>query len=399
MSEADPACPMTSPLPGRDDRKSAALADAEARPDAGFAPVNEFAFARDIMRSSAVRQGMDNEYFADRDPSRIPVIFLDGELHKRRRAQLARYFTPKAIKDRHRGVMDRTTAELMTQLRRSGRGQLDVMSLRLASDVAAEIVGLTSSDASAMSDRLRKLFGASGKTKGGGLKAWMGKLEHVLRTIWFLRCDVRPAIRDRIGEDKDDVISYLVREDFSEEEILVECMTYATAGMITTREFIVMVAWHLFEKDDLRRQFLDGDEDVQFAILDEILRIDPVAAYVYRRAEEDMTTSDGRTVKAGEQFLVDIRSINLDEQATGACPFAIDPERAKRQKMPSNWLSFGDGPHRCPGAQVALHETRVFIDALMRVPGVRLARKPTLGWIEEINGYELHGAIVECDRG
>jgi hypothetical protein len=393
MSEAD-ACPIS-----RDDRKSAALADAEAKPEAGFAPVTDFALARDIMRSAAVRQGMDNDYFADKEPSKVPVIFLDGELHKKRRAQLARYFTPKAIKDRHRKVMDDTTAELMAQLRRNGRGQLDVMSLRLASDVAAEIVGLTSSDASAMSDRLRKLFGASSKAKGGSLRARMGKLEHVLRTLWFLRSDVRPAIRDRKAEDRDDVISFLVREGYSEQEILVECMTYATAGMITTREFIVMVAWHLLDKEDLRRQFLDGDEEVQFAILDEILRIDPVAAYVYRRAEEDTVISDGKVVKAGEQFLVDIRNINLDEEATGACPFAIDPERSKRQRMPSNWLSFGDGPHRCPGAQVAMHETRVFIDALIRVPGIRLARKPTMGWIEEINGYELHGAIVECDRG
>jgi cytochrome P450 len=207
-----------------------------------------------------------------------------------------------------------------------------------------------------------------------------------------------PAIRQRWTRDGDDVISYLVREGYSEQEILVECMTYATAGMITTREFIVMVAWHLLEKEELRRQFLDGGEDVQFAILDEILRIDPVAAYVYRRAEEDMTTSDGRLVKAGEQFLVDIRNSNVDAAAAGECPFAIDAERAKRQRMPSNWMSFGDGPHRCPGAQVALHETRVFIDALLRVPGIRLAMPPTLGWIEDINGYELHGAIVECDR-
>jgi cytochrome P450 len=209
---------------------------------------------------------------------------------------------------------------------------------------------------------------------------------------------VKPAIRDRQKQDRDDVISFLVREGYSDQEILVECMTYATAGMITTREFIVMVAWQLLEKDDLRRQFLKGGEETQFAILDEILRIDPVAAYLYRRAEEDMTTSEGKVVKAGEQFLVDIRNINLDEAATGECPLAIDPERAKRQRMPSNWLSFGDGPHRCPGAQVALHETRVFIDALLRIPGIRLARPPVMGWLEEINGYELHGAIVECDR-
>ncbi|MCB2073876.1 MAG: cytochrome P450 [Novosphingobium sp.] len=395
MTDSATACPVQ---PRSDDRKSAALADSAARPQPGFAPVTSFAFARDIMRSPAVRQGMEADYFADKDPGRTPVIFLDGELHKKRRAQLARYFTPKAIKDRHQLVMERTTAELMAQLRRNGRGRLDVLSLRLACDVAAEIVGLTNTDASAMSSRLRKKFRASSRGKRSGLLGKLGRLEDVARTLWFFRRDVLPAIRHRQTQDMDDVISFLVREGYSDQEILVECMTYATAGMITTREFIVMVAWQLLEKEDLRRQFLEGGEEVQFAILDEILRIDPVAAYLYRRADQDMTSSDGRQVKAGERFLVDIRNINLDEAAAGECPLAIDPERSKREKMPSNWMSFGDGPHRCPGAQVALHETRVFIDALLRLPGIRLAVPPTLGWLEEINGYELHGAIVECDR-
>lgn len=395
VSEAITACPVQA---GRDDRKSAALAEAQARPDPGFAPVTSFGMARDLMRSPAVLQGMNAAYFADKEPSRIPVIFLDGELHKKRRAQLARYFTPKAIKERHRLVMDRTTGELMDQLRRNGRGQLDVMSLRLACDVAAEIVGLTNTEASAMSNRLRKKFRASSKAKRPGLRGRIHRLEDVLRTLWFYRRDVVPAIRHRQKHDMDDIISFLVREGYSDQEILVECMTYATAGMITTREFIVMVAWHLLEKDDLRRQFLEGDEQVQLAILDEILRIDPVAAYIYRRAEGDITTSDGKQIKAGEKFLIDIRNINLDEAAVGECPFTIDAERSKRQRMPSNWMSFADGPHRCPGAQVALHETRVFIDALLRMPGIRLTVPPTLGWQEEINGYELHGAVVECDK-
>lgn len=395
VNETLPVCPVHK---DRDDRKSAALADLAARPVEGFAPVTRFGLARDILRGSTIRQGMDaGEYFADRDPNRIPVIFLDGEPHRKRRGQIARYFTPKAIKDRHSEVMERTTTELMAKLRQSGREQLDVMSLRLASDVAAEIVGLTSSDASAMSNRLRKLFAASNRGRLPGLRGRLGKIENVLRTMHFHRRDVVPAIRQRQKHDMDDVISFLVREGYSDQEILVECMTYATAGMITTREFIVMVAWQLFEKDELRKLFLEGGEDVQFAILDEILRIDPVAAYVYRRAEEDMVASDGRTVKAGEQFRIDIRTANLDEAATGECPYAIDPERSRKQRMTSSWLSFGDGPHRCPGAQVAMHETRIFIDALMRVPGIRLASPPTLGWLEEINGYELHGAIVECD--
>ena len=103
--------------------------------------------------------------------------------------------------------------------------------------------------------------------------------------------------------------------------------------------------------------------------------------------------------KADQLYALDIRQANTDEAVTGACPFSIDPERAKRQKIAGSWLSFGDGAHRCPGSQVALHETRIFIDALLRLPGVRLANVPEVTWNERIMGYELHGAFVECDRG
>jgi hypothetical protein len=83
----------------------------------------------------------------------------------------------------------------------------------------------------------------------------------------------------------------------------------------------------------------------------------------------------------------------------GEHPYEIDPDRARKMKVAGAWASFGDGPHRCPGAQVALAETRVFIDALLRVPGIRLETPPTVGWCDPIGGYELHGAIVVCDRG
>ncbi|MCB2079161.1 MAG: hypothetical protein KDE55_15880 [Novosphingobium sp.] len=196
-------CPVQS---DRDDRKSVALEDSAAKPMPGYAPISHFGFARDVLRSPAVKQGMDAHYFADKDPARTPVIFLDGESHEKRRAQLARYFTPRAIKDRHRLVMERTTTELMAQLRLTGRGQLDVPSLRLACDVAAEIVGLTSTDASAMPNRLHKKFRASSKVKRPGPLGKLGRLEDTASTIWFYRRDVVPAIRHRQATDMDDVI-------------------------------------------------------------------------------------------------------------------------------------------------------------------------------------------------
>ncbi len=44
------------------------------------------------------------------------------------------------------------------------------------------------------------------------------------------------------------MISHCLEMGYSDKAILVECMTYATAGMLTTREFIVMVAWYMLER-------------------------------------------------------------------------------------------------------------------------------------------------------
>ena len=74
---------------------------------------------------------------------------------------------------------------------------------------------------------------------------------------------MRPAIAARRGARRDDIISHLLDQSYSDKAILIECMTYAAAGMVTTREFIVMAAWHLLERETLRARFLAGGEEEQ----------------------------------------------------------------------------------------------------------------------------------------
>jgi len=167
--------------------------------------------------------------------------------------------------------------------------------------------------------------------------------------------------------------------------------------MMTTREFIVMCAWHLFEKPALLDRFLNEGEDMQFAILEEILRLEPVASLVHRRAAEPIDGESDATMRPGELVAISIRDANTDEAIAGACPFELDPDRAKRMKVVGPYMSFSDGPHRCPGAQVALHETRLFLDRMFRLPGIRLLSEPRIIWNSYIQGYELRGAVVACD--
>jgi multidrug efflux pump subunit AcrB len=79
-------------------------------------------------------------------------------------------------------------------------------------------------------------------------------------------------------------------------------------------------------------------------------------------------------------------------------PHRLDPNRRiEDHRFPRSLMSFGDGPHRCPGAAVALLESVIFLDHLFRVPGIRLAQTPTITSNPMVESYELRGAIVECN--
>ncbi|OMI85046.1 hypothetical protein BSZ07_34785, partial [Streptomyces sp. M1013] len=63
---------------------------------------------------------------------------------------------------------------------------------------------------------------------------------------------------------------------------------------------------------------------------------------------------------------------------------------------------FGDGPHRCPGAHIALLETDVFLSRLFALDGVRMTAEPRVTFQEAIDGYEIRDltvALPRADRG
>jgi len=396
MNATSATCPVHE---GRDDRKSAGLAYANLAPHEGSRVIRSFPAAREILRSPKVRQAGATASEADLSkPDEISFFFLDGELHRKRRAAVAGLFAPKTIVTRHQAVMNRTMDAIVAKLQRQGSAPLDELSWQMAVDVAAEIVGLTNSDSNEnLANRVRTVLDSTLERKPGLLNKLIFTIKSMIRIGRFWKHDLKPAIEARKNEPKDDVISYMVENNYSMKGMIMECLSYGGAGMMTTREFIVMCAWHLFDKPELLERFLTGGEEDQFAILEEILRLEPVASLLHRRAAEPVEGSQGGDMAEGEVVCLSLRDVNVDEAITGPCPYEIDPDRAKRMKVVGSYLSFGDGPHRCPGAQVALHETRIFLDRLFRLPGIRLASEPEILWNPQIQGYELRGAVVACD--
>jgi cytochrome P450 len=294
--------------------------------------------------------------------------------------------------------MNKVTKDLLQQFTASGSANLEDLSFSLAIEVVGEILGLTNSDQTTRPRRIQKVLAASVAAADSRLSRFWLNIMRAYRIGIFFWADVRPAINARKIAPKNDAISVYLEEGYSYIAIVIECLTYGTAGMLTTREFIVMAAWYLFEQEDLRNRFLGGDVNDQMAILMEILRLEPVAAMIHRRVDEAVDGVADAPLPPGEKYGIDIRAANVDEGLAGQCPFALDPDRAKRQKDLGRYLSFGDGPHSCPGWQVALHETRIFLEQLFQLPGIRLERAPEMSWNAQLGSYELRNANITCGR-
>lgn len=397
MNTESPTCPRHDNI---DRRKSAPIAIANTKPDDGAHWVKKPGIARKILRNkNSLQAGAGADMLHYDNPEQAPVFFLDGDEHFNKRRKTQRFLSPQAISSKHYQIMEETSDKLLAQLRRQGRAKLEDISYELAIEVVGEILGLTDSNQAGRARRIQRVLRASIAKSGNSAfsRLWVN-LWRVVHTGVFFWFDVRPAIKSRKKAPKSDAISFYLEEGYSNTAIIIECLTYGTAGMVTTREFIVMAAWYLFEDAALRQRYLDGDMKDQLAVLMEILRLEPVAAMIHRRVNEEVEGVDDRPLPPGEKYGIDIRSANIDEELVGECPFALDPDRAKRQKDSGRYLSFGEGPHSCPGWQVALQETRIFLERLLKVPGIKLERAPDIGWNDQLGGYELRNAIISCDK-
>jgi len=209
----------------------------------------------------------------------------------------------------------------------------------------------------------------------------------------FFLLDVKPAIAARRQSPGDDLISHLLGRGYSDVEILTECLTYGTAGMVTTREFVSVAAWHLLRDPELRADYVHGTEKERHAILHEILRLEPVVKTLYRRAGEGLTVG-GQAVPLGSLLALNVQDANLDPSALGGGAAELCPGRELPRGVQPPVLAFGDGHHRCPGAFLAIHESDVFLRRLLLWRDLEIVSEPRVSYNEVVKGYELRGFRV-----
>lgn len=374
------------------------------RDAAGVWQVRGFEEARTILRSANTKQAGFKAELLERLPTGIrnsPILYQEGKAHQLQRKQTARFFTPKTVSSDYRALMERLADELVARLQRTRHADLSQLSLALAVRVAGAVVGLTNSRLPGMDRRLNAFFSRDVPTWGWNPQALARFLRTQLPMAAFFYLDVQPAIRARRRQSREDVISHLIAQGYSDSEILTECVTYGAAGMVTTREFISVAAWHFLEQPALRARYLAAPEAERQDMLQEILRLEPVVGHLYRRAIADIQLeSSGApvTIKQGEMIDIHIYAANTDESVVSAQPLLLYPGRKLRDdRVSPAVMGFGDGAHRCPGSFIAIQETDIFLQRLLALEGLRIERAPTLRWNDLVTGYELRNFYITLD--
>lgn len=399
---------------GQDRRKTAQPservrgAEFERRPD-GSIVIRSLALAQQVLRGDRTEQAGFNADLVRRLPFRNKsVLFSDGAAHRRQRAAAAHLFAPSVVSGRYLDTMRRLSRALVDGQRPAGRFLLEDITLALTAGVAAEIIGLTQSRRPGLERRLSDIFQMQSRP---GRRGWLASLRYVigaqvaLARIYLL--DLRPALRARRGARNSsgarnrhgaDLITALQALGWSQLDILIECISYGTAAVSTTREFIAVALLHLMDDAALRTRFQGGDHEERLRILGEILRLEPPVSTLLRRTTAPLALKDRDTVEpvaAGCLVAIDIRAVNADPAGAGRCPHAVLPDRKARG--PAGLMSFGDGAHRCPGTAVALNEAAILLDDLLRLPNLRVVSGPSIGRDSTSTGYILRDLVLASE--
>ena len=365
------------------------------RDPSGVWHIRGYAEARDLLKEELIQDGFNAEelHKAGFDG----VLYMHGEPHRQMRAAIAKYFSPTTVQNRHMAIIQQTADELIGKLKTQKRLNLKLLSRDMATVIATAVVGLEPTQG--LIRRLDSML-HSGRISENRILAGLQAIQNNYRRFAFLFADVMPAIRRKRRNPQNDVISYMISKNKKPLEIWVECIVYGAAGMATTQEFICIVLMHCMKDTKLREIMLSDNVEARYEALNEILRLEPVIANIYRKAHEPVTVkSEGREViiPANERIAFHIYDVNADSKAVGETPAKLQPHREMERGVYRSLLGFGSGSHRCAGEHLAIAETDVFIHDILKVPGLRIESGPDIIRNDTVEGYEINNLILVVD--
>ncbi|RKT86291.1 Cytochrome P450 [Saccharopolyspora antimicrobica] len=350
----------------------------------GYAEVNTVLVDARFSLARAIDPGIPRLGTVELPPGMI--LATDPPEHTRLRRLVTKVFTARQIEQlrpRVQEVTDRLLDELAGMT--PPVDLIEHFTAALPIEIICEMLGVPDADRATFQDWTELTFTVSGLP-----------IEEVQAGWTQLSDYIASLVAEKRRSPTDDLLSLLIAardEDdrLTENELVLFGLTLLNAGHETTKNHLAnSVAVLLTELPDQWRKLVEHPELIPSAV-DELLRHVPLEGFAVNlpRVATAAVELGGATIAAGDTVLVSLTSANHDAAAFDA-PDEFDPART-----PNRHLAFGNGVHRCIGAQLAKIELETGLGELTRrFPQLRLA-EDELQWKKGVFVRGLHRLQVE----
>jgi cytochrome P450 len=336
--------------------------------DGGFWIINRHADLMRVMQDQEVFASGNRGVRVPHEPvTRPPMPPIDSNppVHRQVRQAMNPFLTPQSLgrqEQRFRSIIGGLVDPF------AGNGHCDI-----ATDLAKIFPAQTT---------LEILFGIADPAVLSQVRHWVRRLSYdmfkedaaVLAGIqddWSGWCQEFIDER-RAGPRRDDVIDALLHVRVADGRLLTHAEVVGAlqilllGGFSTTADATCNIVIALIEHPWLEAQLRERPELIPNAI-EEVLRLEPPVTARPRRCTRDVEMG-GRTIRANDRVLSFYLAANRDPELF-ADPDTLDIFRARNKIM-----TFGSGPHRCIGSNMARLSLRIMVEELLaRVTGFQFA--------------------------
>ncbi|MFI6639503.1 cytochrome P450 [Streptomyces sp. NPDC050504] len=401
MTEASAACPHAAGAPVVLDpfvrdldgesatlRAAGPLARVELPGGVEVFAVTHYAEARQLLTDPRLVKDIDvwGKWQRGEIPLDWPLIGLvnpgpsmltaDGAEHRRLRTLVAQALTPKRVELLRESIQEMTDA-LLDGLASHPAGEVVDLKAEFAwplpMQVVSRLMGVDEADHPRLKTLFEKFF--STQTPPAEVLGVLAEMRELFSRI----------LEEKKSTPGDDLTSALIEasEDgdrLSAEEILNTLQVMMVAGHETTISLIVNAVVALRTHPEQLARVLAGEIPWE-GVIEETLRWStPTSHVLIRFATEDIAVGD-RVLPAGEGLMISFAALGRDAAQFGETAGEFDATRS-----PNRHISFGHGPHVCPGAALSRLEASVALPALfarfpsldLAVPAAELRHKPVL---------------------
>jgi len=292
-------------------------------------------------------------------------VRLDPPEHTRVRAITAKAFTPGVVEKLRPRIEEIVSSLIDTAL---PNGKLDLIAdfgAPLPGIVIADLFGFPRADRprfKAWSDRIAAFHGTGAPDQHTVMKSQEALLE--------ARKWMGGLIDDRRKAPREDLLSRLANAEeegthLSDVQLFSTCVTFMIGGHETTTNLIGNGMYALLQRPEQIQRLQENPSGIDDAV-EEMLRFDAPTQRAHRIATEDIELR-GRTIRKGDFVQAVLGSANRDPGRFD------DPDTFDIERRENKHVSFGLGPHFCPGAALARLEAKIAIHELLkRMPNLRI---------------------------